>query len=102
VVLAGAVEALLDSGDFASTWDGIWWAVTTVTTVGYGDITPTTVPGRVVAIVVMLFRIAFLSILTATIASWFVKTERSEETEAILVALASVESELAELRQHVR
>lgn len=102
VVIAGAVEALVDSGDFTTTWDGIWWAMTTVTTVGYGDITPTTVQGRIVAIVVMLFGIAFLSVLTATIASRFVKTERGDETQSILVALARIETELAELKQHVR
>jgi voltage-gated potassium channel len=100
VVLSGSVEALVDSGDFPSTWDGIWWAVVTVTTVGYGDVYPTTVEGRVIAMVVMLFGIGFLSVLTATIASRFIKTDRGDETEAILAALGRLESEVAELKQH--
>jgi hypothetical protein len=101
VVVAGAAESLVASEDFPSTWDGIWWAVVTVTTVGYGDVYPTTAQGRIVAMVVMLFGIGFLSVLTATVASRFVKTERSDETHEILAALAKLEAELAELRQHV-
>jgi voltage-gated potassium channel len=101
VVIAGAVESLVDTKDFASTWDGIWWAVVTVTTVGYGDVTPTTVEGRIVAMVVMLFGIGFLSVLTATVASRFVKTERGDETEEILAALTRLESEVAELKQQL-
>jgi hypothetical protein len=49
----------------------------------------------------MLFGIGFLSILTATIASTFVKSERGEETEAILAALKRLESEVAELKQRL-
>jgi voltage-gated potassium channel len=73
VVISGAVESLVDTRDFHSTWEGIRWAVLTVTTVGYGDLTPKTVEGRIIAMVVMLFGIGFLSVLTATIASRFVK-----------------------------
>jgi voltage-gated potassium channel len=102
VVTAGAVEALIDTKDFHSTWQGIWWAAVTVTTVGYGDIAPKSVQGQVVAIIVMLFGISFLSVLTATIASQFVKVERGEETDAILEALGRLERELGELREHVR
>jgi voltage-gated potassium channel len=99
VVVAGAVQSLVDSGDFATTWDGIWWAVETITTVGYGDIEVTTIRGRIIAIVVMLVGIGFLSVLTATIASRFVKTERGDETQEILATLARIELELAELRR---
>jgi voltage-gated potassium channel len=101
VVVAGATEALVETGDFHSTWDGIWWALVTVTTVGYGDIQVTSVDGRIVAMIVMLFGIGFLSILTATVASFFVKAERGDETEQILAALARLESEVAELKRHV-
>src|SRR5689334_11212162 len=75
VVLSGAVESLVNGKEFPSIWDGIWWSVVTVTTVGYGDLAPTTVEGKVVAMIVMLFGIGFLSVLTATIASRFVKTD---------------------------
>jgi voltage-gated potassium channel len=101
VVIAGAAESLVDQGDFPTTWDGIWWAVVTVTTVGYGDLTPTSIQGRIVAMVVMLFGIGFLSVLTAAVASRFVKTERGDETEAILAALTRLEAEIAALKEHV-
>jgi voltage-gated potassium channel len=101
VVLSGSVEALVDSGDFPSTWDGIWWAVVTVTTVGYGDLKPTTVEGRIIAMVVMLFGIGFLSVLTATVASYFVKSDRGNETQEILAALARLETELAAVKQQI-
>lgn len=101
VVVGGSVEALVEGGDFPSTWDGIWWAAVTVTTVGYGDKVPTTVEGRIIAMVVMLFGIGFLSVLTATIASRFIKTDREDETEAILAALADLRGEVAELRQRL-
>jgi voltage-gated potassium channel len=101
VVIAGAAESLVERDEFRTTWEGIWWAVVTVTTVGYGDVAPTTVGGQIIAMVVMLFGIGFLSVLTATVASRFVKTERGDETQEILAALARVEAELGELRQHV-
>ena len=47
----------------SNTWDGLWWAVTTMTTVGYGDITPETDAGRMIGIVVMLVGIGFLTML---------------------------------------
>jgi voltage-gated potassium channel len=101
VVVSGAVESVVDTGDFHSLWDAIWWAVVTVTTVGYGDVYPTTVQGRIVAMVVMLVGIGFLSVLTATIASHFVKTERGTETTEIMATLKRVEAELAELRRQL-
>jgi voltage-gated potassium channel len=98
VVTAGAVEALVDARDFPSTWDGIWWAIVTVTTVGYGDIYPKSVEGRVIAMVVMLFGIGFLSVLTATIASRFVRTDAG--TGELAATLARIEADIAELKHH--
>jgi len=101
VVIAGAAQSIVDHKEVPSTWDGIWWAVQTVTTVGYGDIPLTSAEGRIVAMVVMLFGIGFLSVLTATVASRFVKTERGDETETILAALARLETELAEIKSRL-
>lgn len=101
VFIAGAAEATLDSGDFHTFWDGMWWAVVTVTTVGYGDLYPHTVGGRLIAMLLMVVGIGFISVLTATIASIFVKTDREDEHTAIAAALARIEAELAELRAQV-
>ena len=58
---------------------GLWWAVQTVTTVGYGDHTPVTVSGRLVAAFVMLVGIGFLTVVTAAITSTFVSRAEGEQ-----------------------
>lgn len=58
-------------GDFG---DGLWWAVTTMTTVGYGDVYPATTTGRFVAFALMLGGVALLGVVTATLASWLVSS----------------------------
>jgi len=98
VFIAGAAEATVDQGDFKTFWDGIWWSVVTVTTVGYGDLYPHTVAGRLIAMLLMLVGIGFIAVLTASIASIFVKTERKEETDEIAQALAEIKADLADLK----
>ena len=98
VLVAGAVQTTVNESEFKSFWDAIWWAVVTVTTVGYGDLYPTTVSGRIVGIVLMLAGIGFLAVLTATVASVFVKAERTEESATIIEALTRIETEVAELK----
>jgi voltage-gated potassium channel len=82
VVIAGAVQAAIDKREFHSTWDGIWWAIVTVTTIGYGDIAPKQTEGRIIAIVVIVVGIAFLSVLTAAIASHFVDNDATTDNQA--------------------
>jgi voltage-gated potassium channel len=102
VVVAGASAAVFDANEFPSMWDGIWWSVVTVTTVGYGDIYPRDVEGRIIGIVVMLLGIGFLSVLTATIASYFVKADAEPDDGAeIRAALERIEADLAELKARV-
>ena len=94
----GAVQSTVDEGEFKTFWDGVWWAVVTVTTVGYGDLYPTTVPGRIVGMLLMLVGIGFLAVLTATISSSFVKSDRQDETSEILEVLRRLEADVAELK----
>jgi voltage-gated potassium channel len=53
--------------------DGLWWAVTTVTTVGYGDRYPTTTQGRFLAAATMIMGISLMGVITASVAAWFIK-----------------------------
>jgi voltage-gated potassium channel len=80
-------------------WDGIWWAVTTMTTVGYGDQFPTTAEGRVLGMVVMLVGIGFLTMLIGAAAERFVVRDVQEDFEEVERELsASDEQMLRELR----
>jgi voltage-gated potassium channel len=80
ICIAGAAQYAFAKDEFTTLWDGIWWAVTTATTVGYGDLYPTTVQGRIIGMALMFVGIGFLSLLTASIASRFVREERGSET----------------------
>jgi voltage-gated potassium channel len=79
---AGIAMTVADRKNFPSIGSGVWWAVQTVTTVGYGDHVPTTVAGRLVASLVMLFGIGFLTVVTAAITSTFVSRSRIETRPA--------------------
>ena len=90
VILAGFSVSLADREQFTTPWLGMWWAVTTVTTVGYGDVYPHTVGGKVIAAVLMIIGIGFLSTLTASIASRFVSLDSAEEESEIAEVLATL------------
>jgi voltage-gated potassium channel len=72
VVGAGVLISVIDHEEYPSIGLGIWWGLQTVTTVGYGDVAPAHVSGRIVGAVVMLEGIAFIAIVTAAITSTFV------------------------------
>jgi voltage-gated potassium channel len=82
VVGGGVAMRLLDHDEYANVWVGMWWALQTVTTVGYGDVTPTHTSGRIVAALVMLEGIAFLTIIIAAITSTFVARAAAEREAA--------------------
>jgi voltage-gated potassium channel len=82
VVAGGVLMRLLDHGEYADIWVGMWWALQTVTTVGYGDVTPKEPSGRIIATFVMLQGIAFLAITTAVITSTFVARASKERESA--------------------
>ena len=82
VVGGGVLMRLLDHGEYSDIWVGMWWALQTVTTVGYGDVTPKNPSGRIIAAFVMLQGIAFLAIITAAITSTFVARATKERDVA--------------------
>jgi voltage-gated potassium channel len=79
--LGGGAAFANVEGREISTWDGVWWAITTMTTVGYGDISPQSDAGRTVAIVVMLVGIGFVALLTGSVAQRFLEGETRQEVD---------------------
>ena len=78
--------------------DALWWSVTTITTVGYGDRYPTTTTGRVIAVGLMLAGIALLGVVTATLASWLIERVSAENATTRAASAAQVEALMAEIR----
>ena len=76
---------VLDRAEFEHLTEALWYSLQTVTTVGYGDVTPTDPTGRLVGALIMLLGIGFLSITTAWITSSFIdarQTERRLDSDA--------------------
>jgi voltage-gated potassium channel len=79
VLGGGAAFAAVEKDQDLNAWDGVWWAITTVTTVGYGTPEVTTDGGRIIAICLMVTGIGFVAVLTAAAAERFVRSRREEE-----------------------
>ena len=87
VIFSGILMRVVDGEEYPNVWKGMWWALQTVTTVGYGDVTPKNTSGRIVGAFVMLEGVAFLSILVAAITSIFVaRAQRERQFEAAAMA----------------
>ena len=82
VLLGGALITIFDHKEFPDFGTGLWWALQTVTTVGYGDVTPETAIGQVIGALFMLEAIAFVTIVTAVITSSFVERARQDRAAA--------------------
>jgi voltage-gated potassium channel len=85
--------------------DALWWAMTTVTTVGYGDRFPVTGTGRAIAFGLMLAGIALLGVVTASLASWLIEKVQQVEEEAQTATrrdVAALAAEVSELREALR
>ena len=96
---------VLDHREYPNIFIGMWWAIQTVTTVGYGDVTPKAVAGRIVAAIVMLEGIAFVAIVTAAVTSTFVARATKQYDVAAADADkkrdAQIDSSLAEINQRL-
>ncbi|MDI9885864.1 potassium channel family protein [Streptomyces sp. HNM0645] len=98
-----AAERDAPGGNIRTLGDAVWWSFTTMTTVGYGDLAPTTGLGRVLAVGLMLSGIALLGVVTANIAAWFIsRFERDDAQERRQTALLeALTQEVRELRAEV-
>ena len=74
-------ERAVEGSNIKNFGDGFWWAITTVTTVGYGDRYPTTTEGRLLAVMLMFMGISLVGVITASVAAWFVKMSQDAEKQ---------------------
>lgn len=84
--------------------DAIWWALVTITTVGYGDLSPVTTVGRCIAIALMIGGIALLGTVTATLASWLVEKVSAEDVKTQTLSVEHLEllrAEITSLRREL-
>jgi voltage-gated potassium channel len=100
-VVSGVAARAVDPKDFHSIGEGIWWAIVTLATVGYGDVVPKTPWGRVVGSIVIVFGVTFIAFLTATVTSYFVSSQQEEAAAEERANRRAGEREALELLREV-
>jgi voltage-gated potassium channel len=114
LALVGAiVMRIADSHNFPSVGLATWWALQTVTTVGYGDVVPTTTAGKIVGAIEMVFGISLISLLTAAVTSTVVQRGQAAATEkdrirdeqtrqTVVEGLAQLDDRLSRIESELR
>lgn len=102
LTLAGGLAVwLLDRNAVGGFGDSLWWAMQTVTTVGYGDVVPENTTGRVIGAVLMLNGIALIGIVTAVVTAVLVEQARRRRSESeddeVAAALERIEARLSRI-----
>jgi voltage-gated potassium channel len=95
----GVVMWAVDRADFPTLGSGMWFAVQTITTVGYGDHVPTSTEGRAIATLVMVTGIGFMSVITATITAIFVESARRKRGGPDQITLTHIAQRLDQIEQ---
>jgi voltage-gated potassium channel len=111
VIAGGILMRLLDHEEYPNIGRALWFTLQTVTTVGYGDVTPKNLDGRLIGAVVMLTGIGFITVVTAAVTSAFVEASRQRALKAAAESspdarsanqqndLAAVDARLAQIEQ---
>ena len=92
-------ERDVEGAHITSFGQALWWSITTITTVGYGDLTPVTTTGRVIAVLLMIGGISLVGSITATLASWIVQRVADEQSADEAVTTAHINRLLGEIDQ---
>jgi voltage-gated potassium channel len=101
IIMSGVVITGLDPS-IKSIWQGLWWAWVTVTTVGYGDVVPATLPGKIFGAFLILLGIGLFSLLTANFSAFFISREEQATKEIekqTLEKLEAIEQKLLQLEE---
>ena len=101
----GAGAWLVDRKDFDGFGDAMWWAVQTVTTVGYGDVVPEHVSGRLIGAVLMLQGIALLTVITASVTATLIeqaRRRRQDQSDDVLAKLEQMDARLESIERGMR
>jgi voltage-gated potassium channel len=108
VIVSAVLMRFLDRKEFNSMGDALWWALQTVTTVGYGDVVPRNTIGRIVGAVVMLEGIAFITVVTAAVTSIFIERARRERLgsampmpDEVYAVIQSIDERLGKIEQRL-
>jgi len=113
IAVFGVVEHLVEPKVFHTVWLGMWWALVTVTTVGYGDVVPASTAGRIIASFLLLGGLAFLTVIIAMITGGFVaryqretsaagEDHTSQGMEQLTLEIKELRAEIQQLRTEVQ
>ena len=92
VFFGGGLFFLAEPENVDGFWTGVWWAIVTATTVGYGDIAPQTLIGRLLGVSLMLCGIGLFAIVGASVAAYFVGTDSDDRLDRIEKTLERIEA----------
>lgn len=101
-ILVTIIENTIPGAPIQTFTEGVWWAFSTVASVGYGDFVPITLAGRILAVILMLVGISLFSIITANIASFFVEEDEEKELEKIMNQLDILERKIDDLQTKIK
>ena len=99
-----SAEQGVKGSEITSFGDSLWWAMETITTVGYGDVVPITATGRVIAVIVMMLGISVVGVVSAGLAATLVKQTgpaNPNAPESVMSELAELKAMVASLQQHL-
>lgn len=91
---SGLLIRVADPDHFPSIGEGLWWAIQTLTTVGYGDLVPDNTAGRLIGAVVMLNGIAFLTVITAAVTATLIEQARGRRQQGVRERSGGADAEI--------